>query len=109
MAEVALRSQSKQYINVVTSVDPYWLADMGACFFSVREQNFSDRDRTKKATEFNKQAEMEMAMDNDREAAKAAQAQELALRNVANTPRIAGMGTPTPRRGGQTPRRRMGI
>ena len=48
-------------------------------------------------------------MDNDREAAKAAQAQELALRNVANTPRIAGMGTPTPRRGGQTPRRRMGI
>ena len=96
---------------------------MGACFFSVREQNFSDRDRTKKATEFNKQAEMEsasdtardggadfeVAMDNDREAAKAAQAQELALRNVANTPRIAGMGTPTPWRGGQTPRRRMGI
>lgn len=48
-------------------------------------------------------------MDNDREAAKAAQAQELALRNVSATPRMATMGTPTPRRGGQTPRRRMGI
>ncbi|KEI38626.1 uncharacterized protein L969DRAFT_473643 [Mixia osmundae IAM 14324] len=35
---------SKQYMQCVTAVDPFWLAELGGIFFSVRQQNFGHRE-----------------------------------------------------------------
>lgn len=32
---------SKEYMSVVTAVDPYWLAELGAVFYSIKEHVFS--------------------------------------------------------------------
>ncbi len=34
---------SKEYMQCVTAVDPYWLAELGPMFFSLKEQNFSHK------------------------------------------------------------------
>jgi len=34
---------SKEYMSQVTAVDPYWLAELGSVFYSVKEKNFDDR------------------------------------------------------------------
>ncbi|OTA19334.1 hypothetical protein BTJ68_15240 [Hortaea werneckii EXF-2000] len=31
---------SKEYMSCVTAVDPYWLADLGGVFYSVKEKGF---------------------------------------------------------------------
>ncbi|CAJ0646876.1 11225_t:CDS:10, partial [Entrophospora sp. SA101] len=34
---------SKEYMQCVTAVDPYWLAEMGPMFYSVKENNFTQK------------------------------------------------------------------
>lgn len=62
-------------MSVVTAVDPHWLAELGGkfvslytclytdnlsgIFFSVREQNFGDKQRKKADFEFNRKSEIE--------------------------------------------------
>ncbi|GAA5976865.1 hypothetical protein JCM10908_005655 [Rhodotorula pacifica] len=94
---------SKEYMSIVTSVDAYWLAELGSKFFSVREQHFSDRQRIAAKQQFNKESEAEMRLKE--EFALAQQEKEerkKAAKSVQNTPRIAGVGTPVVKR---TPRR----
>ncbi|GAA5865683.1 hypothetical protein JCM3774_004965 [Rhodotorula dairenensis] len=94
---------SKEYMSTVTSVDAYWLAELGSKFFSVREQHFSDRQRVAAKQQFNKESEAEMRLKE--EFALAQQEKEerkKAAKSVQNTPRIAGVGTPVVKR---TPRR----
>jgi pre-mRNA-splicing factor ATP-dependent RNA helicase DHX38/PRP16 len=80
------------------------------CFytvFSVREQNFSERERRIADTEFSKRAEIELQMATDRERSARERAERLqAEKSVASTPRIAQVGAKTPR---PTPRRRFGV
>lgn len=38
---------SKEYMQVVTAVDPYWLAELGPMFFSIKESNFGQKVFTK--------------------------------------------------------------
>ncbi|GAA5971353.1 hypothetical protein JCM8115_003473 [Rhodotorula mucilaginosa] len=94
---------SKEYMSIVTSVDAYWLAELGSKFFSVREQHFSDRQRIAAKQQFNKESEAEMRLKE--EFALAQQEKEerkKAAKSVQSTPRIAGVGTPVVKR---TPRR----
>ncbi|EEB06113.1 ATP-dependent RNA helicase Prp16 [Schizosaccharomyces japonicus yFS275] len=55
---------SKEYMNVVTSVDPYWLAEFGGAFYTLKE-------RVKKGskivdTVYSKKTELEDQIENDR-------------------------------------------
>ncbi|KAJ3012893.1 UNVERIFIED_CONTAM: DEAH-box RNA helicase prp16 [Siphonaria sp. JEL0065] len=36
---------SKEYMQFVTAVDPYWLAELGPMFFSVKEHGFTHKDK----------------------------------------------------------------
>ncbi|CBX95601.1 similar to pre-mRNA-splicing factor ATP-dependent RNA helicase prp16 [Plenodomus lingam JN3] len=58
---------SKEYMSCVTSVDPHWLADLGAVFYSIKEKGYSKRDKKIVEIEFNKRAELEAKMARDRE------------------------------------------
>ncbi|KAI9510691.1 putative PRP16-RNA-dependent ATPase [Russula earlei] len=86
---------SKEYMTQVTAVDPYWLAELGSVFYSVREKNFDDRGARRKADrEFSKRAELETEMARQREAseqwvcryAKKAEEDALAVKVVAVAP-----------------------
>lgn len=61
---------SREYMSCVTAVDPHWLADLGAVFYSVKEKGYSARDKKVTEMEFNRKAELEakMAEDKEREA-----------------------------------------
>jgi len=100
---------SKEYMQCVTSVDPYWLAELGPAFFSVREQHFTEKDRRVADEKFNKQTELQMEMENDRRR-KESEMEELkkAKMMASQTPRILGVGGPQLARlagSGLTPRR----
>lgn len=58
---------SKEYMSCVTSVDPHWLADMGAVFYSIKEKGYSARDKRVTEREFNRKAELEAKMAEDKE------------------------------------------
>jgi pre-mRNA-splicing factor ATP-dependent RNA helicase DHX38/PRP16 len=51
----------------VTSVDPYWLAELGSVFFSIRERNFDALARAKANRDFSKRTELEAEMARQRE------------------------------------------
>jgi pre-mRNA-splicing factor ATP-dependent RNA helicase DHX38/PRP16 len=57
---------SKEYMSCVTSVDPHWLADLGAVFYSIKEKGYSARDKRIMETEFNRKAELEAQMAVDK-------------------------------------------
>ncbi|KAH9964577.1 P-loop containing nucleoside triphosphate hydrolase protein [Russula dissimulans] len=108
---------SKEYMTQVTAVDPYWLAELGSVFYSVREKNFDDRGVRRKADrEFSKRAELETEIARQREAsARKAEEDALAVRVGPSTPRVAVPGTPrhvgvgSGSRITATPRRKPGI
>ncbi|BGP30842.1 Pre-mRNA-splicing factor ATP-dependent RNA helicase PRP16 [Rhodotorula toruloides] len=94
---------SKEYMSTVTSVDAYWLAELGSKFYSVREQHFSDRQRLAAKQQFKTESDAEMRLKEEFERAKQEKAErQRAAKSVASTPRIAGVGTPVVKR---TPRR----
>ena len=76
----------------VTSVDPYWLAELGGVFFSIRERNFDGLARARAQKEFSRKTEMEAEMARQRDERERAQADKIA--KAARTPRIGGVGTP---------------
>ncbi|KAF2253325.1 P-loop containing nucleoside triphosphate hydrolase protein [Trematosphaeria pertusa] len=57
---------SKEYMSCVTSVDPHWLADLGAVFYSIKEKGYSARDKRVTEIEFNRRAELEAKMAEDK-------------------------------------------
>ncbi|KAF9513871.1 hypothetical protein BS47DRAFT_1295708 [Hydnum rufescens UP504] len=109
---------SKEYMTQVTAIDPYWLAELGEVFYSVKEKNFDGRGtRRKMDREFSRKAELEMEMAKQREETARQEAEEkIAIRTSSG--KMTVPGTPrTPRNVGvgagarivQTPRRRLGI
>lgn len=57
---------SKEYMSVVTAVDPYWLADLGAVFYAVKEKNYSHVEKRIEEREISRRMELEMEMEKDR-------------------------------------------
>jgi pre-mRNA-splicing factor ATP-dependent RNA helicase DHX38/PRP16 len=57
---------SKEYMSCVTAVDPHWLADMGAVFYSIKEKGYSAREKRITEVEFSRKAELEAQMEEDR-------------------------------------------
>ena len=60
---------SKEYMSCVTAVDPHWLADLGAVFYSVKEKGLMGVGREKRVVEmeFSRKVELEQQMAEDRE------------------------------------------
>ncbi|KAF7340214.1 Pre-mRNA-splicing factor ATP-dependent RNA helicase PRP16 [Mycena venus] len=108
---------SKEYMTQVTSIDAYWLAELGSVFYSVKEKNFDERGNRRQADrEFSRKAELETEIARQREetarqvaeaalAAKASSGSSKII--VPGTPRHSGIGAGS--RVTQTPRRRVGI
>ncbi|KAI1338558.1 P-loop containing nucleoside triphosphate hydrolase protein [Xylariaceae sp. FL0016] len=57
---------SKEYMSVVTSVDPHWLAELGGVFYSIKEKGYSVREKRITETEFNRKMEIEAKMADDK-------------------------------------------
>lgn len=99
----------------VTAVDPYWLAELGSVFYSVKEKNFDGSGMRKKHDkEFSKKAELEMEMARQRDLTAKRDAESALRKQVSSGGSrvvVAGASVPaTPRLGfGQTPKRRMGV
>ncbi|KIJ45233.1 hypothetical protein M422DRAFT_227959 [Sphaerobolus stellatus SS14] len=103
---------SKEYMTQVTAVDPYWLAELGSVFYSVKEKNFDGRtSRQTVSREFSRKAEIETEMAKQREEfAKQETLSETVAKLNTSVSKIVVPGTPRPSaRAGQTPRRRVGI
>ncbi|TFK99651.1 P-loop containing nucleoside triphosphate hydrolase protein [Pterulicium gracile] len=108
---------SKEYMTQVTAIDPYWLAELGSVFYSVKEKNFDDRGMRRQADrEFSKRAELETEMARQREESArkekeqvqaASATQSVSKIAVPGTPRNSGIGAGA--RVTSTPRRRVGI
>ncbi|KIY69583.1 putative PRP16-RNA-dependent ATPase [Cylindrobasidium torrendii FP15055 ss-10] len=108
---------SKEYMTQVTSIDAYWLAELGSVFYSVKEKNFDERGNRRTADrEFSRKAELETEMARQREEQKKKLEQvELVKKTgsgsskiiVPGTPRNSGIGAGA--RVTATPRRRVGI
>ncbi|XP_006454836.1 hypothetical protein AGABI2DRAFT_61322 [Agaricus bisporus var. bisporus H97] len=108
---------SKEYMTQVTAIDPYWLAELGSVFYSVKEKNFDERGNRRQADrEFSKRVELEAEMARQREDAKRVEEEEQTSKAasgssskiiVPGTPRHTGIGAGA--RVNATPRRRVGI
>ncbi|KAJ6577087.1 P-loop containing nucleoside triphosphate hydrolase protein [Mycena sp. CBHHK59/15] len=108
---------SKEYMTQVTSIDAYWLAELGSVFYSVKEKNFDERGNRRQADrEFSRKAELETEIARQREetakqvadaaiAAKTSSGSSKII--VPGTPRHSGIGAGS--RVVQTPRRRVGL
>ncbi|KAF1975869.1 P-loop containing nucleoside triphosphate hydrolase protein [Bimuria novae-zelandiae CBS 107.79] len=79
---------SKEYMSCVTSVDPHWLADLGAVFYSIKEKGYSARDKRVTEIEFNRKAELEAQMAED----KAQEEQRLAEEAAGPVIKRPGVG-----------------
>lgn len=51
---------AKEYMQCATSVDGYWLAELGPMFFSVKESGRSGKEKKKEAAEHLKEMEVQM-------------------------------------------------
>lgn len=100
---------SKEYMSVVTSVDPYWLAELGGMFYSVKEKGYSI---SKKATEriISRKLEYEAEIQAERERQNRLEEdkQKEALRTKNSAIAAARIATPGLNRkglkGSETPR-----
>ncbi|CAG8620152.1 11452_t:CDS:10 [Funneliformis mosseae] len=97
---------SKEYMQCVTAVDPYWLAEMGPMFYSVKEKNFTQKEkRAANKTEMAKMT-MEMQIKIDRE--KEEEVEKELQRKAIATPKRSRIILPGKREPG-TPSRRRGF
>ncbi|KAJ3862517.1 P-loop containing nucleoside triphosphate hydrolase protein [Lentinula novae-zelandiae] len=88
---------SKEYMTQVTAVDPYWLAELGSVFYSVKEKNFDQLGNRRTADrEFSRKTELETEMARQREeSAKKASEEALAAKIVSSSSsKIIVPGTP---------------
>ena len=95
---------SKTYMSVVSAVDPYWLAELGGVFFSIKEKGYGSRTKRQTENTITKQMELELSearervkRENDEKAALEAAAK---LKADARMNRLAtpGMRRPTTQR-----------
>ncbi|CAO3619118.1 unnamed protein product [Cunninghamella echinulata] len=99
---------SKEYMQCVTAVDPFWLAEMGPMFFSIRnkDRNYGHKEKrlANLATESRLNMEMDIKLAREKEeeeenkkleirktTSKSSRIATPGLRNI-NTPRRRGLG-----------------
>lgn len=100
---------TKEYMQCVTAVDPYWLAELGPMFFSVKETGLDRLAHRRKDKAHQERMETELAEKMNADRARLQARQEAETSQRASSSRFNQIATPgrTPRT--QTPRRRVGI
>lgn len=93
---------SKEYMQCVTSVDGYWLAELGPMFYSVKESSRSRVENRRLAKESQSQMEEEMSAANQ-ELQKEKRRKEEVLNSVRKKTMIS---TPGKTNCASTPRRK---
>ncbi|CAB4422649.1 unnamed protein product [Rhizophagus irregularis] len=97
---------SKEYMQCVTAVDPYWLAEMGPMFYSIKEKNFTQKEKraANKAEMAKMTMEMQIKMAREKEEEESEQQRKatatpkhsnsviLGKRNPGTPPRKRGFG-----------------
>ena len=91
---------SKEYMGTVTAVDPYWLAELGSAFYSIRERgSLSTSNRRGRDTKHHHVIELEEQFERDRQ--RAAEEENAKKRKTESNPRgmpngiaVPGMGPP---------------
>ena len=92
---------NKQYMQCVTAVDAYWLAEMGPMFFSIKEKDFSRIEKRRWEKEEQRNMERELLEANER----LKQQEQIELNRVREISAKSKMFTPG-RYDFPTPRRR---
>lgn len=57
---------SKTFMSTVTAVDPYWLAELGSVFFSVKEKGYGSLTKRQTESSMNRAMELEASIAKDR-------------------------------------------
>ncbi|TPX50854.1 hypothetical protein SeLEV6574_g00656 [Synchytrium endobioticum] len=94
---------SKEYMQCVSAVDPYWLAELGPMFFTIKEAGFSQRDKRRmdKQEMRSMEEDMKEALKREQQAKDKEQTEVVHPRSRIATP---GYATPK-KRFDPTPRR----
>ncbi|CAG8606785.1 831_t:CDS:2, partial [Scutellospora calospora] len=95
---------SKEYMQCVTAVDPYWLAEMGPMFYSIKEKNFTQKEKRAANRAEMARMTMEMQMKTAREKEEE-EAKEL-QRKATTIPKSSKIVIPGRREPGVPPRKR---
>merc|ERR1719468_728765 len=85
----------KQYMQTVTAVEPYWLAELGPMFFSIRESGQDIHARMRQEHEERRQLEYEQQMRDDVERRQREEVREALLHSGG---RIAQAGFKRPKK-----------
>ncbi|TIC18606.1 hypothetical protein E3Q13_01918 [Wallemia mellicola] len=94
---------SKSYMQCVSAVDPYWLAELGGVFYSVKEKDATNADKRITSRDFSRKAELEMQMSQDK---IRSEKEKQKVKSVASTPK-SSIATPGSRSSfGRTPRQK---
>lgn len=67
---------SKTFMSTVTAVDPYWLAELGGVFYSIKEKGFGSLTKRQTELSLNKAMELEISIARERSAKELAEAEE---------------------------------
>lgn len=59
---------SREYMSVVTAVDPYWLSELGGVFYSIKEKSASRHGKRATEIEHSRKMELEAEIERDRKA-----------------------------------------
>ncbi|KAJ3372238.1 DEAH-box RNA helicase prp16 [Allomyces arbusculus] len=93
---------AKEYVNCVTAVDPFWLAELGPMFFSVRDRAHGHRERRQLEQLERKHMEWEAQIEEERNAFEAELAARSGIGSFAassssssSKSKIVGIGRPT--------------
>jgi len=92
-----LISTSKEYMQCVTAVDPYWLAELGPMFFTIKElgQHNSHVQKRREEREALKSMEKEMEEKKQLDEEEKLEEEERKLPQKYKSNKIAQVGTPS--------------
>ncbi|KAG4306217.1 hypothetical protein PORY_000205 [Pneumocystis oryctolagi] len=86
---------SKEYMSIVTSVDPYWLAELGGMFYSVKEKGYSvSKKVTERIISRKLEYEAEIQAERERQMQLEEDRQKEALRTKESAIAAARIATP---------------
>ncbi|KAI9145225.1 Asp-Glu-Ala-His box polypeptide 38, isoform CRA_h [Paraphysoderma sedebokerense] len=80
---------SKEYMQCVTAVDAYWLAEMGPMFFSVKETNFGHKEKRLQTNQDRRTMELELQIAEERKRMEEEAEQERTISGTSRTSIIA--------------------
>lgn len=96
---------SKQYMSTVTAVDPYWLADLGGVFYSIKQRGYSAIEKKTTEQEHSKRMQIEAQIESDRQVYEEGKRRDEEERKKSKKSKKSAVVLPGSRTGGRIKRR----